>query len=244
MGEDRQEQKAKNVMTKKILEGDPPIEVTLRRSARARRLSLRVSRLDGRVTLSMPKRVAEAEAMSFLVEKQHWIRGHLAKRAPEVRRAFGVEIPFCGEDRLIVPGQGRSARFDGAQITVPGPAGRVPVRLKTFFRFEAQNRLRAASDHYAAALGVGYSRISLRDTRSRWGSCSSAGGLMYSWRLVMAPVAVQNYVAAHEVAHLREMNHSPAFWSLVADLCPDYEVHRRWLRQNGEALHAWRFDGD
>jgi len=90
-------------------------------------------------------------------------------------------------------------------------------------------------------LGRGYQRLSLRDTRSRWGSCTADAGLMYSWRLIMAPPDVLRYVAAHEVAHLQEMNHSPAFWALVQQLYGDYRTPRGWLRQHGAGLHSYRF---
>ncbi len=116
-----------------------------------------------------------------------------------------------------------------------------PARLRAWLRTRARERLADASDRHAARLGMPYRRLTLRDTRSRWGSCSAQGGLMYSWRLVMAPGDVLDYVAAHEVAHLAEMNHSPAFWNTVARLKPGYETPRRWLRENGAALHRYRF---
>ncbi|MFM2356655.1 MAG: hypothetical protein RLZZ528_2391, partial [Pseudomonadota bacterium] len=110
-----------------------------------------------------------------------------------------------------------------------------------FLRVAARTRLNAACDRFAAALGRPYSRIALRDTRSRWGSCTQDGGLMFSWRLVMAPPEVLDYVAAHEVAHLAEMNHSDAFWSVVARLYPDHARQRRWLKAEGSLLHGYRF---
>jgi predicted metal-dependent hydrolase len=99
----------------------------------------------------------------------------------------------------------------------------------------------AAVARHAARLRLPVGRISLRDPRSRWGSCTATGDLMFSWRLVLAPAFVLDYVAAHEVAHLKEMNHSPAFWAVVRRLCPDYEAPREWLRRNGGALHGWDF---
>ena len=108
-------------------------------------------------------------------------------------------------------------------------------------KLRARDVLAEASDRYAVMVGQSYSRLSIRDTRSRWGSCSSEGVLMYSWRLIMAPPEVLDYVAAHEVAHLVEMNHSAAFWAMVERICPDYDVHRAWLRKNGDVLHRVNF---
>src|SRR5690606_32603283 len=105
----------------------------------------------------------------------------------------------------------------------------------------ARDRLAAAADRHAATLGRGYRSLVLRDTRSRWGSCAADGRLMFSWRLAMAPPEVLDYVAAHEVAHLAEMNHSPAFWAVVERLMPDHRAPRAWLRAEGAALHRWNF---
>lgn len=226
-------------MGEHILPGNPPIAVTLRRSARARRISLRVSALDGRVTLTLPKGLAEREALDFARSKQGWLQGHLADRMPDVAIAPGAEIPVEGRMMRLEVGGGRRVQISGDALIVPdGAAARVQAWLKTL----ARERLVTASDRYAAALGRPYSRITLRDTRSRWGSCSSTGGLSYSWRLVMAPPEVLDYVAAHEVAHLEQMNHSPAFWAIVAALMPEYQTHRKWLRQHGTGLHRYRFD--
>lgn len=226
------------------LQGEPPVSVTLRRSARARRMSLRVSRLDGRVTLSVPQRLPDAEAVAFVQEKQDWIRKHLAGRTPDQMPAFGARLPFLGQETEIVPGQGRRAELKGGALHVPGGPESVAARVRAFLKLQAQLRLREASDRYAVALGVGYGRITLRDPRSRWGSCTSQGNLMYSWRLVMAPPEVLDYVAAHEMAHRLEMNHSDRFWAHVARVCPDHKACRDWLRSEGEALHVWRFETD
>lgn len=228
-------------MTRAILQGDPAIEVTLRRSAQARRLSLRVSRLDGRVTLSMPRWTPEREAMGFLREKEGWIRSHLARRPGEQQVRIGGVVPFAGREMPIVEGGGRAARIEGAAMVVPPSETMAPARIAAFLKLQARLRLAEASGRYAEALGRPYGRITLRDTRSRWGSCSQDGNLMYSWRLIMAPPEVLDYVAAHEVAHLAEMNHSPAYWAVLAGLMPGYEAPRAWLRREGAALHGWRF---
>lgn len=228
-------------MTRRFIPGDPPVEVILRRSARARRISLRVSSLDGRVTLTCPDRVSEAEAMSFAHEKAEWMRRHLARQPGEVTVGLGEEIPFRGQAVRLVPGRGRAVHIEDGAALVPGDPERAAVRMQAFLKEAARDRLSAACDRFAGALGHDYGRITLRDTRSRWGSCSSRGGLMFSWRLVMAPDEVLDYVAAHEVAHLREMNHSPRFWALVEQLYGDHRSARTWLRTNGAELHRYRF---
>lgn len=223
------------------LPGNPDIDVILRRSARARRLSLRLSQLDGRVTLTLPRGVTEAAGRAFLRDKEGWLRGHLARREGPVHVTHGAVLPFAGQELAVVPGTGRATRVEDARLLVPGPAEAAPARVRGWLRAQARDRLAEASDRHAAALGRGYARLTLRDTRSRWGSCTADGGLMYSWRLILAPPEVLDYVAAHEVAHLAEMNHSPAFWAVVERLYGDWRAPRRWLRENGAALHRYRF---
>ncbi len=225
------------------LPGNPEVPVTIRKSARARRLSLRVSRLDGRVTLTMPKRTPVAEGVRFLEEKADWVRGHLSQQPAVMRPQIGGTIPFEGAEILLLPGTRRSARLVEEGIEVPQDPERIGPSLKSLLRETARDRLVTACDRYSDAIGRPFSRMTLRDTRSRWGSCTADGALMFSFRLIMAPPEVLDYVAAHEVAHLVEMNHSSAFWNEVAALCPDYKTHRQWLRDHGELLHRVRFDG-
>lgn len=220
--------------------GNPPIDVELRRSARAKRLSLRVSRLDGRVTLTIPRIGSERAAMGFLKERETWLRGHVSALAPVHPVAVGGSVLIGGVDVPVHAGtQARAVLRDGVLYA---PQQATARRVAAFLKLEARDRLALASDRYAAAVGRKYTKLSLRDTRSRWGSCSSKGVLMYSWRLVMAPPDVLDYVAAHECAHLVEMNHSAAFWQVVARLMPGYERHRHWLKENGDMLHRVSFD--
>ncbi len=228
-------------MGRHTLEGNPPIDVTLRHSAQAKRLSLRISRLDGRVTLTLPRHAPAREGIAFLRSKESWLRRHMQNMKPATTVSVGESIPFRGIATPIVVGAGRRARINANQIEVSA-ASPAPPQIKALLRHTARDALAAASDRYARQLGTTYSRLTIRDTRSRWGSCSHQGGLMYSWRLIMAPPDVLDYVAAHEVAHLVEMNHQHAFWSIVAGLCPDYERHRRWLREEGDHLHRVIFD--
>ncbi len=228
-------------MGQHILDGSPPIAIELRQSARARRISLRISGLDGRVTLTVPKRTRTAEALDFAREKESWIRRQLSTRPDRVDVALGVSVLIEGQDVDILQGNGRIVRRTDAGLLVPGDAARVGARVQAFLKTTARERLAECCDFYAARLGRDFSRLTLRDTRSRWGSCTSQGALMFSWRLIMAPPQVLEYVAAHEVAHLAEMNHSTAFWDVVRRIHGPYETPRQWLRQNGEQLHRFRF---
>ncbi len=227
-------------MGRHALPGTPPVPLTLRKSARARRISLRISQLDGRVTLTYPVGVAEAEALDFAHQKEDWIRGHLQDRPDPAAVQIGRSLPIEGTVRRIVPAPGRRVLLNADEIAVP--SGAEARRLARFLKELARDRLTGACDDYAAILGRPYSSLTLRDTRSRWGSCSSAGGLMFSWRLILAPSEVLHYVAAHEVAHLAEMNHSPAFWAQVERIYGPYKEPRRWLRDYGAELHRYRFD--
>ncbi|MDO9641348.1 MAG: SprT family zinc-dependent metalloprotease [Pseudotabrizicola sp.] len=223
------------------LPGSPPVEITLRRSARTRRFSLRVSRLDGRVTLSMPLRARESEALRFAAEQEGWIRQTLAQMPGRRVVGLGDVIPVEGQMRLLAAGAGRSVRLEGDSLLIPGDPAQAGVRAGAFLKLMARDRLAAACDRHAARLGRPYTRLTLRDTRSRWGSCAHDGALMFSWRLIMAPVPVLDYVAAHEVAHLAQMNHSPAFWAVVDQLFPRWQVQRGWLHGEGQALHGYVF---
>ncbi|MGY3439001.1 MULTISPECIES: M48 family metallopeptidase [unclassified Marinovum] len=225
------------------LPGNPPVPLRLRTSAQARRITLRISSLDGTVTLTKPRGVTEREALAFAREKEDWLRSHLEKQSGGIDVATGVHLPIEGTPRAVLLGPGRQVQLLNDRVLVPGPADRIPARLLGFLKAHARTRLAQASDRYATQLGLPYTKLTLRDTRSRWGSCTSQGGLMYSWRLILAPPEVLDYVAAHEVAHLREMNHSAAFWSVVRDLYGPHEAQRRWLHTEGAALHRIRFGG-
>lgn len=232
-------------MGQHVLPGNPPVTLSVKKSARARRISLRVSRLDGRVTLTLPRGVPEREALDFAQEKADWLRAQLVQRPEDVWVGYGSVIPLRGEMVRILPesgaGSGRGVRREGDALLVSGSEAQCAARLAGYLKTAARDALSEASDRYAALLGKGYNRITLRDTRSRWGSCSSSGGLMYSWRLIMAPAPVLDYVAAHEVAHLAQMNHSDRFWAEVTRIHGPYAAPRRWLRDQGGALHRYRF---
>ncbi|MEP3672624.1 MAG: SprT family zinc-dependent metalloprotease, partial [Hyphomicrobiales bacterium] len=124
-------------------------------------------------------------------------------------------------------------------LLVPGDSQHFERRLTDWLKKQAREDITKACIHHANNLGLHYRSITIRDQRTRWGSCSSGGRLNFSWRLILAPMEVLDYVAAHEVAHLEEMNHQPQFWRLVEKTCPNMQEHRNWLRNNGHELHQY-----
>jgi len=225
------------------LQGAPAISVVMRRSRQARRLSLRVSGLDGRVTLTMPHSLELNQALEFLQDRESWLRAAMTRLPQRCFVTLGGDILFKGEILRISESTGARIRVHDAQLLVPpDPTGtHTALRVATYLKASARTALVPAAQRFAAQLGRPFSAITLRDTRSRWGSCTGQGRLMFSWRLIMAPPQVLEYVAAHEVAHLKHMNHSRAFWGCVGQLMPDYPLHRDWLSENGARLHGYSF---
>lgn len=222
-----------------LVDGD--IRVQLRRSARARRMTLRVPRDGGDAVLTLPLRAPESEGHAFAHSRADWLRQAQARQPTTQTMASGAGLPVEGRLLTVTPFPLRAARINGDRLLIPENRPAVPV-VRAFLRNLALVRLRAACDRHAAALGRRFTAITLRDTRSRWGSCTSDGRLMFSWRLIMAPPDVLDYVAAHEVAHLVHMDHSPRFWAAVEALKPGHAEYRAWLRRHGNTLLAWKFD--
>jgi predicted metal-dependent hydrolase len=193
--------------------------------------------------------VAEAEAARFVGRHVAWVRGRMAAIPPARPFVAGAVVPVLGVDHVIrhdpaLRGAGRreggeivAGRRQGGEIVVGGrQAEQVGGRVRRLLIAEARALITARAHLLAAELGVRVAEVALRDTSSRWGSCSAAGRLMFSWRLILTPESVLDYVIAHEVAHLREMNHSPRFWAIVARLTPDAGPARAWLRAHGAGL--------
>ncbi len=228
-------------MIEQIEIGDPPIQILIKRSMRARRYSLRMSNATGAVNLTVPRFANLEAAIEFARMQEGWIRKHLAKRVTPQTLNFGNTILFDGVECEIRQGTGRSVQYEDGILYVPGQTDKLAAKLRGYYKTIARERMFSASVYYAGKLARPIGRVTIRDTRSRWGSCTSEGNLMYSWRLIMAPRQVQAYVAAHEVCHLIEMNHSQAYWALVADIFPEYKERRQWLKQNGALLHRYAF---
>ena len=219
--------------------GSPPIPLVLRVSKRARRLSLRVSSLDGRVTLTRPAWVKVEDALDFAATREDWLRMQLGRQEDPVQMVHGVRLPFEGRMATLEVAEGRRVHL--ADDVLFAPRHGTGAAVEAFLKARARDRGSAAVERYARVLGRSASRLSFRDTRSRWGSCTTKGGIMLSWRLILAPPEILDYVAAHEVAHLQHMDHSPAFWAQVEALYPDHKRASAWLREHGPGLHRYRF---
>jgi predicted metal-dependent hydrolase len=229
---------------------DAPIEV--RRHPGARRLTLRVSRTRRAVIVTLPVQCDLDEAGNFLHRNMAWVRERLDSLPVPVPFGDGVIMPLRGETHRIVftgtsqRGAGVVRRLPGdnsgghyGQLHVNGELDRAPRRLGDWLVDQARRDLDERVAWHSQRLGVRASRISVRDQTSRWGSCSTTGALSFSWRLILAPRNILDYVAAHEVAHLAEMNHGPRFWSLVRRTMPDMDEARRWLQKCGMDLHRY-----
>lgn len=220
--------------------------VAVKRRATARRLTLRVSQATGEISLTLPERVDFATGRLFAEKHGGWIAARLAKRPQGVPFEPEAVVPLRGEPHRIVHWtrvRGLTCAAISTEgepiIAVCGEAAHVSRRVKDFLRREALADLERAVRVHTATLGLPARKITIRDTTSRWGSCSSKGHLNFSWRLILAPPLVLDYLAAHEVAHLREMNHSHRFWALTHKLCPRTEEAEAWLKRHGAGLHGY-----
>ena len=217
------------------------IAVSFRRNARARRLVLRLARDRSGVVVTLPPRVSRSEALDFARKSSRWISDRLKSEPEDRPLRAGEEILLRGERRRILHSGSRrgTVALAEAAVIVSGDEAHLARRLSDWLKAEAKRDLIAASEFYAVAMGVRFHRLSVRDQKSRWGSCSSDGTLSYSWRLILAPPFVLDYVAAHEVAHLKHMNHSRNFWRLVLIHCPNASRAKSWLKLHGAELHAY-----
>lgn len=219
------------------------VEVSVKLNPRARRLIVKVHPTSGEVSVVAPSKRALDRALEFARGQTDWIARQLAHVPQRVALVPGARIPLRGVDHLIARGEDVRAPVwidgDEAVIHVGGRTEHAARRMLDFLKRQARRELEARSFEFAAKLGLRPRRITVRDTASRWGSCSSTRSLSFSWRLILAPAFVLDYVVAHEVAHLREMNHGPRFWKLTHELAGDVKRPQAWLRQHGAGLHRY-----
>jgi predicted metal-dependent hydrolase len=226
--------------------GGEVFSVRLRRNGQARRYTLRIHSVTREVVLTMPTRGSVKQASAFAQKHGAWIAARLQRLPDAAPFADGAVLPFRGVDHRIVHKQRargtvwiESGAGGEPLLCVAGAEPHIPRRIRDFLKRQAKSELERSSRLAAAALGVAVKRVSVRDQSSRWGSCSSSGVLSYSWRLILAPSYVLDYLAAHEVAHLVEMNHSPAFWRVVESVCPQMSRAKAWLDAHGAGLHRY-----
>lgn len=228
---------------------------TVRRSARARHVLLRVLP-DARVELVVPLRTPVPALEPLLHQRAAWITGavdRIAARPATARQpAPGDTVLFQGQPYQLVVTSGGTSRVTIARdeaagtVTVALPVAahreaQLAARLEAWYRARAREALSLRATARAAELGVSFGRLAVRDQRTRWGSCSARGNLSFSWRLILAPPPVLDYLVVHELAHRLEANHGPRFWALVGRHCPAFREHRAWLRRHGPELMAlWR----
>jgi predicted metal-dependent hydrolase len=219
-----------------------PAPVAWRRSTRARRVSLRIDTRGGVVVVTLPPRAARTAGVALLMDHAAWVSARLAALPGATVFADGAVVPLHGRDHVIrhVRNATGAVRAVAGEIRVAGNRALLPARVSEFLRAEARRVLSVHAAAKAAMLaarhGCVLGRVTVKDTRSRWASCTADGNLAFSWRLVMAPRFVQDYVAAHEVAHLRYMDHGPKFWALVRALTPHTDPAVEWLRVHGPRL--------
>ena len=220
--------------------------VILKRHRQARRYTLRIRAASREVVLTMPQRGSVREAKAFAERNGGWIAARLKRLPQGAPFADGAEVPLRGIVHRVVHRPGARGTVwtevdaTGEQLLcVAGDAAHVARRVRDFLKREAKRDLDAACRRHAAALGVTVKRLSVRDQVSRWGSCSTSGVLSFSWRLILSPPHVLDYLAAHEVAHLVEMNHSRRFWRVLIGICPEMERARAWLHAHGTTLHRY-----
>lgn len=223
-----------------------PVPIELRKSDRARRLLLRVDQKREVVVLTLPSRVSQREGLSFAMGNSGWIAERLASLPPRIGFRRGARVPLLGEPHKLVhvpPGTTTRRRgaawIEGDEIHITGEAEHFSRRVHDFLRLRARAEIKRRAERYAQQTEKEIRGLTLRDPATRWGSCSPKGELSFSWRLILAPAFVLDYVVAHEVAHLTVFSHAPRFWALVDQLVDHVDEARAWLKANGAALHRY-----
>ncbi len=217
---------------------EQPIEYRVRRSDRARRVRVRVDPARG-VEVVLPRRTPEREAAAAIRELRPWIERRFAEIAQtrEAVAARGATVPYLGQALALVAEPGRTrVHRRGETLLVPGGDEDRRPALERWYRRRARVEIAPRLDAATAAVGTTYAGLTIRGQRTRWASCSATGAMSFNWRLLLAPEPVLDYVVWHEVTHLDVMDHSPRFWGLLAERCPDYRDHAGWLRRHGATL--------
>lgn len=234
----------KHITRTEINIGAQAAPLIARVNRRAKRLILKVDPIAGEIHVTAPSKRAVPEAIRFAHERIDWIANQLTDNLRAKPFANGMSVPFNGADHIILHDEKlRGApRIDDdlvPAIRVGGGAEHLNRRVCDWLKREARKQLTARVDRHCAELGKQRRALRIRDTKTRWGSCSSEGDMSFCWRLILAPPEILDYVAAHECAHLIHMDHSPGFWRVVRELGADPGAAARWLEANGPGLYAY-----
>jgi len=246
-----------------------PLPVVVSKRKGARSMVLRYQPVAQALTLTLPWHVSVSRGLKFIEEKRAWVLRELTAHPQKVPFTDGQTIPVLGAEYKIVHvggrgvvtaipsprGGGLGRGHDSAQqnnaplltsplkgggiIEVPGDEAFMARRVCEWIKKQTEHAIRVNAEEKAEKLGCKIKKITLRDTRSLWGSCTSGGNLSFSWRLAFASPEVLDYLVAHEVAHLAELNHGPAFWKTVGELCPHWKKSRRWIKKYGNTLYRY-----
>jgi predicted metal-dependent hydrolase len=217
------------------------VPFSVRKIARARRMTLRVDAAEDGVALTLPRWVSIEEGLRFVDAKRGWLESRLARLPPRTAIGHDAAVPILGVPHRVHHDAGALPLvwLEKNTLCVGGPAATVGPRVLTWLRERARTEIPRRAAEKAARLDLAPPPVTLRDTRSLWGSCSPRGRLSFCWRLVMAPEPILDYVVAHEVAHLRHLNHGKRFWALVEMLTGDVDAARAWLNREGPGLHRF-----
>ena len=221
----------------------PAIEhlpIIIRKHSTSRRMVIRYQPLQHHVSLTLPRYVSIRQGLHFIEEKRAWLVKQITENAKTIPLEHGQTIPILGNDYTLLYVGGRGVvTLDEKNILIPGDETFLKRRLLEWLKRQLRAEITHLAEAKAKQIKKPLGKISLRDTSSRWGSCSHDGNLSFSWRLVFAPYAVLDYVVAHEVAHIKHHDHSPAFWAAVELLCPEYDKYRNWLKTHGAVLYSY-----
>lgn len=215
--------------------------ITYRRRKGVKRLTLRFKAATRSFVVTAPWHVSKKEVEQFVQRKADWMQALLKESPAILRFADGASIPVLGNEvRLIKTNAIRGLTYrERDNLYIAGSVQSLSRRVTDWLKAYVRQEMQVIAYAKAAQLGETIRHIQVRDTTSRWGSCTSGGNLSFSWRLVFAPREIMEYVVCHEVAHLVEMNHSPAFWQVVEQLCPDWRNAELWLKKHGVTLYRW-----
>jgi hypothetical protein len=218
------------------------LPLVVRESSKARRITLRIRpETGGEIILTLPFSYSRKQVLKFIESSKPWLAKQVAKSLPRIPFEEGMTLPIFGKHYELRHKSSTSFRswWGDDHLLIHAPIEKFDHFVQKSLHQAAKQFFSERTNTYANQISKSVNRITLKDTRSRWGSCTVDGNISYSWRLIFAPEQVADYICAHEVAHLVELNHSAKFWKIVEEFCPDYKDLRHWLRQHGKTLFQY-----